>query len=68
MSPALAAMHWVGQFFPRSDRSPAIVPVEPIKLMDSIEAEQVLSGWRSARTQRVSRGFYISQALEVAKS
>jgi magnesium-protoporphyrin O-methyltransferase len=67
-TPALAAMHWVGQFFPRSDRSPAIVPFAPIKLMEAIEAEQVLAGWRTARTQRVSTGFYISQALEITRA
>ena len=64
-TPALAVMHAVGQFFPRSDRSPAIVPVSPTRLNQLIAAEHKLAGWRCGRTERISRGFYTSQALEL---
>jgi magnesium-protoporphyrin O-methyltransferase len=64
-TPALAVMHAVGQFFPRSDRSPAIVPVSPARLNQLIAAEPKLAGWRIGRTERISRGFYTSQALEL---
>jgi hypothetical protein len=47
-------MHAVGQFFPRSDRSPAIVPVAERKLRDGIEADPELDGWRVGRTRRIS--------------
>jgi magnesium-protoporphyrin O-methyltransferase len=67
-TPALAVMHAVGQFFPRSDRSPAIVPVSPERLNQLIAAEPKLAGWRSGRTERISRGFYTSQALELLYS
>jgi magnesium-protoporphyrin O-methyltransferase len=61
----LAVMHAVGQLFPRGDRSPAIVPVSPKRLQRLIAAEPGLADWRCGRTQRVSRGFYTSQALEL---
>jgi magnesium-protoporphyrin O-methyltransferase len=67
-TPALALMHQVGKIFPRGDRSPAIIPVAEDRLVNGIAREPGLAGWRPARTHRVSRGFYISQALEVAKS
>lgn len=67
-TPILATMHFVGQFFPRSDRSPAIIPVAQDALAASIHRDQGLADWRVGRMHRVSRGFYISQALEVART
>jgi magnesium-protoporphyrin O-methyltransferase len=64
-TPALALMHAVGQFFPRGDRSPAIVPVRPKEIRRRIEAHPALAGWRVGREQRITRGFYTSQALEL---
>jgi magnesium-protoporphyrin O-methyltransferase len=64
-TPALATMHTLGKLFPRSDRSPAIIPVAQQRLIDGIGREPGLDGWRAARSYRVSRGFYISQGLEV---
>ena len=62
---ALALMHTVGKLFPRGDRSPAIIPVSEQRLIDSIAREPGLKDWQAGRTHRVSRGFYISQGLEV---
>lgn len=64
-TPALALMHALGQFFPRGDRSPAIVPIAEKQLRALIEADSALSGWRIGRTERIIRGFYTSQALEL---
>ncbi len=64
-NPALATMIAVGKLFPRKDRSPSIVPVREISLRRLISGEQNLRNWRVARTQRVSSGFYKSQALEL---
>ncbi|MBK1647041.1 magnesium protoporphyrin IX methyltransferase [Rhabdochromatium marinum] len=64
-TPALALMHAVGQFFPRGDRSPAIVPIAEQKLRTLIEADAGLAGWRIGRSERIIRGFYTSQALEL---
>lgn len=66
-TPALALMHFVGGFFPRSDRAPAIEPVAEKKLRQVIAAEPALNGWQAGRTHRVARGFYTSQALEMVR-
>ncbi|TCT18215.1 magnesium protoporphyrin IX methyltransferase [Thiobaca trueperi] len=61
----LAIMHAVGQWFPRGDRSPAIVPVSMAKLTGLLAADPTLRGWQPRRTRRVAVGFYTSQALEL---
>ncbi len=66
-TPALTMMHAVGQFFPRSDRAPAIEPVDALVLRGHFAAEPALTDWQAQRTHRVSSGFYISQALELAR-
>jgi magnesium-protoporphyrin O-methyltransferase len=53
---ALEAMWAAGKLFPRADRSPAIAPVREARL-------RVALG--NGRTQRISAGFYTSQAMEV---
>jgi magnesium-protoporphyrin O-methyltransferase len=67
-TPALQAMYSVGKLFPRSDRSPAIVPLREQRLRRQIAAEPALAGWSAARTQRIASGFYTSQALELART
>lgn len=61
----LSAMHKAGKLFPRSDRSPAIVPVRIDVIARRIAKCDGLAGWRLSRSQRVSQGFYTSQALEL---
>jgi magnesium-protoporphyrin O-methyltransferase len=63
---ALTVMHAVGQLLPRGDRSPAIEPVGDVKLRRLLAGHPSLQTWSAARTLRISRGFYISQALELA--
>ena len=62
---ALGAMHRVGKLFPRSDRSPAIIPVAEYELRERLAG---LAGWRVGRTARISSGFYTSQAIELVRS
>jgi magnesium-protoporphyrin O-methyltransferase len=64
-TPALAAMHMVGKVFPRSDRSPRIVPHATSALYKGISRAEGLSDWRLGRNARVSSGFYISHAQEL---
>lgn len=64
-TPALAAMHVVGKAFPRSDRSPRIVPHGTSALHKSIARDHELADWRPGRDARVSSGFYISHAQEL---
>ncbi len=61
----LSVMWAVGRMFPRSDRAPAIEPVTERGIVRHIGSG--IGGWHTARTHRVNRGFYISQALEVVK-
>ncbi len=58
----LAAMHFVGQIFPRGDRSPAIVPVAEADLARALSR---VCSCRLAPLGRVAHGFYISQAMEL---
>jgi magnesium-protoporphyrin O-methyltransferase len=64
-TPALAAMHAVGRLFPKKDRAPSIQPVQYRTIEECMAAEPSLRWWRVARTRRVARGFYISQAVEL---
>ncbi|MEM9176514.1 MAG: magnesium protoporphyrin IX methyltransferase [Myxococcota bacterium] len=63
----LAVMHAVGQVFPRSDRSPAIVPIRDTEILDRLFKSEALQEWESGRTDRVATRFYISQALEITR-
>jgi len=58
-TPFLMAFWAAGQVFPRSDRSPTMIPHSAERLA------RVLPG-RLTRAGRISRGFYISECLEVA--
>ncbi len=60
----LTAMQEVGKYFPKNDRSPAIVPVAQDDLHERLSR---LPGWSIGRTQRISSGFYKSQALELVR-
>ena len=63
----LGLMHSVGRVFPRSDRAPDIQPVAQAVLQRQIAAEPALADWRQGRTRRITSGFYISQAVELAR-
>jgi len=67
-TPLLAAMHSIGRLFPRSDRSPSLEPVLQSDLLEGITALTDLEAWQAGRTQRISRGFYKSQAWEWVKT
>lgn len=67
-SPLLSSLHAVGKLFPRSDRSPAIIPTAESKLRRLIAAEPGLAGFAPTRTLRIGKGFYTSQAMEVSRA
>jgi magnesium-protoporphyrin O-methyltransferase len=60
----LGAMHAVGKAFPRSNRSPAIVPIAEQALRDRLAQ---LDGWRVGRSGRITSGFYISHGMELVR-
>ncbi|WP_010162313.1 magnesium protoporphyrin IX methyltransferase [Sphingomonas sp. PAMC 26617] len=62
-TPLLLAMLGMGRLFPRSDRSPAILPVRDRLLRTLIR--NALPPARIGRDRRVSASFYTSHALEV---
>ncbi len=62
-TPLLRTARAVGQFFPKSDRSPSIIPVSHDNLRSRFS--RALPAARMGRDQRVSRGFYTSHAQEV---
>jgi magnesium-protoporphyrin O-methyltransferase len=67
-TPLLAVMHGMGRFFPKSDRSPSLVPVARDHLLQLIQETPQLQAWREGRTERISSGFYTSQAWEWTRS
>ena len=59
----LAAMRSVGRLFPSNNRAPWIEPVAEASLRRRVA--QQIPQWAASRTQRVSSGFYTSQAMEL---
>ena len=57
-TPFLMAFWGLGKLFPRSDRSPTMIPHSPARLAAA------LKGGRLRDVERVTSGFYISHALE----
>ena len=66
-NPLLVAMRSVGRLFPSSNRAPWIEPMSEVELRAMVGRSPGLADWRSGRTQRISSGFYTSQALEVVR-
>ena len=64
----LTLMHVIGRLLPRGDRAPMIAPIARRDLEDRLIRAMAGERWRIARSARIVRGFYISEALEVAKS
>ncbi len=63
-TPLLATMISVGRLFPRGDRAPWLNPMAADTLNTMMRRDTVLQHWQAGRTQRISSGFYKSQALE----
>lgn len=66
-TPLLSAMHAIGRAFPRRDRAPAIEPVKESEIRAGVARSASLMGWTLGRTERISSGFYTSQALELRR-
>ncbi len=67
-TPLLAAMISIGRMLPRRDRAPWLEPMAKDKILSLMAQDDNLKSWQSGRTQRVSSGFYKSQALELKKA
>ncbi len=66
-TPLLGTFHSMGRIFPRSNRSPSLEPVPERKLWQLLDSEPQLATWQRQRSERVSRGFYTSQACELVR-
>jgi magnesium-protoporphyrin O-methyltransferase len=66
-TPLLSTLHAIGLLFPRSDRAPAIVPVSAPRLGREMTRLTPMEGHVIAETHRVSRAFYISEALRITR-
>ncbi|SDF26475.1 MULTISPECIES: magnesium protoporphyrin IX methyltransferase [Thalassobaculum] len=64
----LTVMHTAGRLFPRGDRAPSIQPTAHARLRAALDREGWVSGMRPCRSERIDSGFYISQAMELARS
>lgn len=67
-NPFLAVMIAVGRLFPRGDRAPFIAPVAEARLRAFIADTPELAGWQITRSEKISSGFYTSQAMELCQS
>ena len=63
-TPLLAAMISIGRLLPRSNRAPWLEPMAKEKLLAMMANDTVLQKWQHSRDERVSSGFYKSQAME----
>ncbi len=59
----LMAMWYTGKLFPRSDRSPVMIPHDTRRLATAARTQGVIR--RVTPVERVTSGFYISQLMEV---
>lgn len=66
-TPLLSAMHMAGRLFPRANRAPAIVPVSVAGLGNAMLTLPELAHRAIRRHDRVSTGFYISEAIEITR-
>ena len=63
-TPLLAVMISVGRMLPRTNRAPWLEPMAKEKLLAMMAGDPVLQKWKHSRDERVSSGFYKSQAME----
>lgn len=66
-TPLLATMHALGSLFPRGNRAPSIEPIADRRLLRSLRDDARFTGLNVADTQRVHRGFYISQGVHLVR-
>ena len=66
-TPLLAAMIAVGRLLPRSNRAPWLEPMAKEKLLHLMSQDATFQTWQHTRDERVSSGFYKSQAMEWKK-
>ncbi len=64
----LAMMIRIGRLFPQTERAPFIEPITETMLRSELNGIASLEGWRAACTEKISSGFYTSQAMELCRA
>lgn len=63
-TPMLATMIAVGRLLPRKNRAPWLEPMARENLLHLMHEDSILASWQHSRDERVSSGFYKSQAMQ----
>ena len=63
-TPLLSVMISVGRLLPRTNRAPWLEPMAKEKLLTLMRQDPALKSWQHSRDERVSSGFYKSQAMQ----
>ncbi len=63
-TPLLAVMISIGRLLPRTNRAPWLEPMARENLLQLMAQDTGLKTWQHSRDERVSSGFYKSQAME----
>ena len=63
-TPLLAVLISIGRLLPRTNRAPWLEPMAKDKLLVLMASDPSLAKWKHTRDERVSSGFYKSQAME----
>ena len=67
-TPLLVAKRRLGTLFPKADQAPAIQPTKIGTLQRTFRSNGSLADWNLTTGQRVSKTFYISQAMEMSRA
>ena len=67
-TPLLAVLISVGRMLPRTNRAPWLEPMAKEKLLDLMRQDDALQSWQHSRDERISSGFYKSQAMQWTRS
>ena len=67
-TPLLAVLISVGRLLPRTNRAPWLEPMAKEKLLDLMRQDPALKAWQHSRDERISSGFYKSQAMQWTRS
>lgn len=67
-TPLLAVLISVGRLLPRTNRAPWLEPMAREKLLALMRQDTALQSWQHSRDERVSSGFYKSQAMQWTRS
>lgn len=67
-TPLLAVLISVGRLLPRTNRAPWLEPMAKEKLLALMRQDAALQSWQHSRDERISSGFYKSQAMQWTRS